>query len=110
MISIQDFKKLDLRVGKVESVEPVPGADKLLKLTVDLGEEEKRSLVAGIALSYPPEAIVGKFIIVLANLEPATIRGIRSEGMLLAGWIKGDDRSISLLTIDRELPPGTPIS
>ncbi len=108
MIPFQDFQKIELRVAKVETAERVAGANKLLKLQVDLGQE-KRTLIAGIALSYTPEELVGKTIIVVANLEPAVIRGIRSEGMLLAAWNEGVDNSISLLTLDRNLPPGMPI-
>jgi methionyl-tRNA synthetase len=80
----------------------VPGADKLLQLTIDLGDEE-RTIVAGIALCYTPEELVGKKIIVLANLEPATIRGVQSQGMLLAA---GDERDVVLLTPERDLPAG----
>jgi len=110
MISIKDFQKLDLRVGQVVTAEPVAGADKLLKLTVDIGEEQPRTLVAGIALSYRPEDLVAKKVVVVANLEPAVIRGVRSEGMVLAGWVKGDDQSITLVTPDRELPNGAKVT
>jgi len=109
MISIQDFQKVKLQVGRVEAAERVAGADKLLKLVVDLGSE-KRTLVAGIALSYAPEEVVGKCVVVVANLEAATIRGIRSEGMILAAWRPGDERSISLLTVDREVAAGSMVS
>lgn len=109
MISFKEFQKLDLRVGEVLSAEAVPGADKLLKLTVDIGEEQ-RTMVAGIALSYRPEELVGKKVVVVANLEPATIRGVRSEGMLLAGWVKGDDQSITLVAPERPLPNGVTVS
>ena len=109
MITIQDFQKIELRVATVESVERVPGADKLLKLVVDL-DGEKRDLVAGIAMSYSPEQLVGKTVVVVANLEPATIRGIRSEGMILAAWRKGDASSLALVTLDRPAVPGMTIS
>jgi methionyl-tRNA synthetase len=109
MITIQDFQKVELRVATVESAERVPGADKLLKLVVDL-DGEKRNLVAGIALSYSPEELVGKTVVVVANLEPATIRGIRSEGMILAAWRKGDEGSLALVTLDRPAVPGMIIS
>ncbi|MEM3030951.1 MAG: methionine--tRNA ligase subunit beta [Candidatus Micrarchaeia archaeon] len=104
MISLEEFRKLDLRVGMVKAAERVPGAEKLLKLTVDAGGE--RTLVAGIAGHYAPEELVGKSIIVLANLEPKTIRGITSQGMLLAADAGG---KIVLLTADKEVPPGTPV-
>ncbi len=109
MISFKDFQNLDLRVGEVMSAELVPGADKLLKLTVDIGAEQ-RTMVAGIATSYRPEELIGKQVIVVANLEPATIRGVRSEGMILAGWVKGDDKTISVLTPDRPLPKGATVT
>ena len=109
MISFKEFQKLDLRVGEVLGAEAIPGADKLLKLTVDIGEEQ-RTMVAGIALSYRPEDLVGKKVVVVANLEPATIRGVRSDGMILAGWVKGDDKSITLVAPERPLPNGVSVS
>jgi methionyl-tRNA synthetase len=109
VISIKDFQAMDLRVGEVVTAEPVAGADKLLKLTVDIGEE-KRTMVAGIALSYRAEELIGKKVVVVVNLEPAVIRGVRSEGMLLAGWVKGDDRSITLVTPERALPNGAKVT
>jgi methionine--tRNA ligase beta chain len=109
MITYEDFKKLELKVGKIEQAEPVAGADRLLKLVVDLGEE-KREMVAGIAFAYKPEELVGKSVIVVVNLEPATIRGVRSEGMLLATWNKSDYGTLSLLTVDREAAPGQSVS
>ena len=109
MVSFNEFKKIELRVGEVVSAEPVPGADKLLKLVVDIGSEQ-RTMVAGIALSYQPQELVGKQVVVVANLEPATIRGVRSEGMILAGWVKGDDNSISIVAPDRPLPKGSTVS
>ena len=109
MISFRDFQNVELRVGEVLSAEAVPGADKLLKLIVDIGSEQ-RTMVAGVALVYRPEDLVGKQVIVVANLEPATIRGVRSEGMILAAWVKGDDKSISLISPDRPLPKGATVS
>lgn len=82
-ISIDDFAKINLRVGKVIDCEKVPKADKLLKLTVDLGEENTRTIVSGIAMAYSPEEMVGKSIVVVANLKPVKLRGILSEGMIL---------------------------
>jgi len=109
MISFKDFQKLDLRVGEILSAEPVPNADKLLKLTVDIGDEQ-RTMVAGVALSYKPEDLVGTRAVVVANLEPATIRGVRSEGMILAGWVQGDDARISIVAPQRPLPKGSKVS
>ena len=100
LISFADFQKLDLRVAHILAAEPIAGADRLLKLQVDLGTE-KRQLVAGIAEHYTAEALVGKQVIIVANLEPATIRGVESQGMVLAG--SGD--SVVLATLEKEMPP-----
>ncbi len=83
-IAIEDFAKVDLRVGVVRSAEPVKGADKLLHLEVDIGEPGPRSIVAGIALAYRPESLVGRKVVIVANLEPRKLRGIESQGMILA--------------------------
>lgn len=104
-ITIDDFKKIDLRVAKILAAERVPGTDKLLKLKVTLGVEE-RQLVAGIAQDYPPEELVGKQLIVVANLEPVTIRGVQSQGMLLAAMSQG---RVILATMDAETEPGSKI-
>jgi len=109
MVSIKDFRNLDLRVGQVVTAEPVPGANKLLKLMVDIGDE-RRTMVAGIATSYRPDELIGKKVVVVANLEAAVIRGVRSEGMLLAGWVQGDDKSITLVTPERDLPNGAKVT
>jgi methionyl-tRNA synthetase len=109
MISLKEFQNVDLRIGEIVSADVIPGADKLLKLTVDIGQE-KRTMVAGVALSYRPDELVGRKVVVIANLEPATIRGVRSEGMILAGWVKGDDKSIAIVTPDRPLPNGVAVS
>jgi len=109
MISFKEFQKLDLRVGEILAAEVVPNADKLLKLTVDVGGEQ-RTMVAGIALSYRPEELAGKRVVVVANLEPATIRGVRSEGMILAGCVEGDDKGISIVAPDRPLPKGARVT
>jgi methionyl-tRNA synthetase len=84
LVTFDEFKRTDLRVGIVLTAEPVKKTNKLLKLTVDIGESEPRQLVAGIAESYTPEQIVGKRVVIVANLEPATIRGVESQGMILA--------------------------
>ena len=104
-ISIRKFFETELRVARVISAERVPNADRLLQLQVDLGTEQ-RQLVAGIAEAYDPESLVGKRIIVVANLEPARIRGVESQGMLLAADLDG--RPI-LATFDEEIAPGTPV-
>ncbi len=107
MITIQDFKKLELKVGKVLEVNPHPSADRLYVLKVDLGNSDIRELVAGIKPYYAPEELTGKQVIIVANLEPATIRGITSNGMLLA--VK-DDTTLAILTIDRPVKEGSPVS
>jgi methionyl-tRNA synthetase len=104
-IGIEEFQRLDLRVAQVVAAERVPKADKLLKLTVDLGTEQ-REVVAGIALAYEPEALVGKQVILLANLKPTKIRGILSNGMILAA---GAEQVLAVSALDREVPPGTKV-
>jgi methionyl-tRNA synthetase len=104
-ISLEEFKKVDLRVGRVIKAEAVPKAKKLLRLEVDLGEN--RTIVAGIAGSYAPESLVGKQVIVLANLQPAKLMGILSQGMLLAAV---DDNRCTVATLDGDVKPGTPLS
>jgi len=104
-ISLEEFKKVDLRVGRVVKAEAVPKAKKLLKLEVDLGEN--RTIVAGIAGSYSPESLVGKQVIVLANLQPAKLMGILSQGMLLAAV---DDNHCTVATLDNAVKPGTALS
>jgi methionyl-tRNA synthetase len=105
-ITIDDFKKVELRVAVVKSVEPHPNADKLLVLKVDMGGAE-RQLVAGIRGHYEPQALVGRRIIVVANLQPAVLRGVESQGMLLAAR---DGAKIVLLTTDQEVAPGSGVS
>ncbi len=102
-ITIDDFRNVDLRVAKILTAERVEGSDKLLKLTITLGLEE-RQLVAGIGRHYNPEELVGKQIIVVANLEPAVIKGIQSQGMLLAATSEG---KIILATMDKDAEPGS---
>jgi methionine--tRNA ligase beta chain len=104
MIKFNDFKKLDIRIGKILSAEKVENADKLLKLRVDVGEE--RQLIAGIAETYSPEDLVGKEIPVLVNLEPAKIKGVESNGMILA--IEVDGKAI-LINPDKEVKPGSKV-
>jgi len=107
MLSFDEFKKLDLRLGRVIEARRVEGTDKLLSLKVDLGGGDERPMVAGIAERYDPEALVGKTIVVVANLEPAKIRGVESRAMLLAAT--GDD-SIAVVVPDKDLPPGTKVT
>ena len=88
-INIDDFVKVDLRVGVVNTAERVKGADKLLHLSVDIGEESPRSIVAGIALAYEPEKLIGRKVVIVANLEPRKLRGILSQGMIVAASLEG---------------------
>jgi methionyl-tRNA synthetase len=88
-IEIDDFSKVDLRVGQVLSAEPVKGADKLLHMKVDIGEAEPRTIVAGIAKAYKPEEMVGRRVVIVANLQPRKLRGIESNGMILAASLEG---------------------
>ena len=96
---------MELRVGLVKSAEPVPKADKLLKLSVDVGEEGARTIVAGIAQAYPdPATLIGKRIVVVANLAPRPLRGITSQGMLLAA---GEPPNLQVVTVGDAIAPGT---
>lgn len=106
MINIEEFARLELRIGQVISATLVAGASKLLLLEVDLGEEN-RTLVAGIAQHRKPEDLVGKQIVVVANLQPAVIRGVTSQGMLLAA--QGPDGDLCLLTVDKPVPNGAKV-
>ncbi len=104
IISFNEFMKIDLRVGVVKSVERVKGSEKLYKVIVDLGELGERQLIAGITKWYKPEELIGKYIIVVANLEPKKIFGEMSEGMLLAADQGGEP---ILLTTVKPVKPGT---
>ncbi len=107
MVTVQDFKRLDLRVAQIRAAEPIPGAQRLLKVQVDLGQEQ-RTLVAGLAAYYAPAELVGLKVIVVANLEPASIRGVQSQGMMLgAGCSEGT--AVALLTVNKDVPNGTQV-
>ncbi len=111
-ISYDDFAKLDLRVAKILDAEPVEGSDRLLKLKIRVGSEE-RQLVAGIAQHYAPDELLGKKIIVIANLEPRKIRGVESQGMLLAASEEKDGKLVKLCLAtvdDSEFPDGSALS
>lgn len=103
-ISLEEFQKVDLRVAKVLACEAIPKSKKLLRLQVEIGSE-RRQIVAGIADKWKPEELVGKTIIVVANLAPATLMGVESQGMLLA--TQGDGDSFALLTVTNEVASGT---
>ena len=105
IISIDTFGKVQLRVAEVKAAEPVPKADKLLKLTLSLGEGvPERQVVSGIAPWYAPADLVGKHVVLVANLKPAKLRGVRSEGMILAA---GDGKDLKILEVD--MPAGTEV-
>jgi len=106
LIDFEDFLKLKFKTAKVLTAEKIDGADKLLKVTIDAGSEE-RQLVAGIAKHYTAEELIGKTVIIVANLKPAKIRGIKSEGMILAAQ---DKKSLAVLTSDRDIKPGSKVS
>jgi methionyl-tRNA synthetase len=104
VIDYDQFSKVDLRVGLVKTCEKVPKKDKLLRLTVDLGEAEPRTIVAGLALSFEPTALVGRRVVVVANLAPRDFGGkLISHGMLLA---TGPSEALHLATIDEDALPG----
>jgi len=105
VVTYEDFAKLELRVAAVRAAEKIKGADKLLKLTVDVGEALPRTIVAGIAQAYPdPAVLLGRRIVVVANLAPRALRGITSQGMLLAA---GEAPGLELVTVGEAIAPGT---
>jgi len=107
MISIDDFLKIDLRVAEIKHAEPHPNADKLLILKIDAGDGmEGRQIVAGIRSVYQPEELVGKKIVIVNNLAPATLRGVESQGMLLAAK---DGSQVVILTTEKDIKPGSKI-
>ena len=106
MINIEEFRKLELKVATIKKVEAHPNADKLLVLQIDLGSEE-RQIVAGIKGHYAPEELVGRQVIVVANLETAKLRGVESQGMLLAA---SDGDRIVILTPETTVNPGAKVS
>jgi methionyl-tRNA synthetase len=107
VIGYEEFARVEMKVGLVRAVEKVQGADKLLRMTVDVGEPEARTIVAGIAPAYPdPQALAGMRIVVVTNLSPRVLRGITSQGMLLAA---GELPDLSVVTVEKPIPPGTPV-
>ncbi len=107
MISIEDFLKVDLRVAVVKHAEPHPNADKLLVLKIDAGDGlEDRQIVAGIRNHYKPEDLIGKRIVIVNNLAPAILRGVESQGMLLAAK---DGDQLTIITTEKDIKPGSKI-
>jgi methionyl-tRNA synthetase len=105
-VTIDDFAKLEFRVGLVQHAEPHPKADKLLVLTVKVGPET-RTIVSGIKAHYTPEALIGKKVVIVANLKPVKLRGVESQGMVLAA--EGADGALALATLDRDLADGSEV-
>jgi methionyl-tRNA synthetase len=112
IVQYDDFVKLDLRVARIIAAEAHPNADKLVVLKVDMGGGQERQILAGIRQWYAPEQLVGKSIVLVANLAPRKMRGLESNGMLLAATVKeGEEyRDVVVITLDREVPPGSPVS
>jgi methionine--tRNA ligase beta chain len=106
MISIEEFRNVELKVATVRSAEPHPNADKLMVLQIDLGDEQ-RQICAGIRNHYRPEELVGRQVVVVANLETAKLRGLESQGMLLAA---SDNGRVIILTPEKPVQAGSKIS
>src|SRR5947207_6863967 len=106
MISIDEFRNVELRVATIKSAEPHPNADRLLVLQIDLGTEQ-RQICAGIRNHYTPEELVGRQVVVVANLETAKLRGMESQGMLLAA---SDEGRVIILTQEKTVQPGANVS
>jgi len=107
MINLEDFKKCDIRVATIISVDEIEGADKLYKLVVNCGDEEPRQIVSGIKEFFEPDDLVGKQILIIANLEPRKLRGVESNGMILAAK---DGDTFALIVPEREIKPGSSIT
>jgi len=103
VITFDEFKKVELKTAKILDAQDIPGADRIWKLTVDIGGE-KKEIVAGIKQFYTREALVGRSVVVVNNLTPSVIRGVESHGMLL---VAKDGTTLSLLTVDKDMPPGS---
>ncbi len=103
MITYEDFKKLEFKVAQIKEVNDHPNADRLYVITIDLGDRLKQ-VVAGIKSSYQKENLIGKQVVVVDNLEPAMLRGVESQGMLLAA---SDEQGISIVTLERKVKPGS---
>ena len=108
-ISFSDFKKLDLRVGEIKKVEDHPNADKLFVMTIDLGEDKGRTIVAGLKENYSKEDLEGKKAVFVANLEPVQLRGVESNGMILAACDK-ENKTVRILVPEKDVKEGTEVS
>jgi methionyl-tRNA synthetase len=107
-MTVDEFQKSDLRVGKIVSAERVEGSEKLLKLQVDIAESAPRQILSGIAKAYAPEDLVGKSVVIIANLDPRMMMGMESNGMLLAAH--GEEGTPVLILPASDVPPGAKIS
>jgi methionyl-tRNA synthetase len=105
-MTIDEFHEMDLRVAKILAAERVEGSEKLLKLSVDIGEP--RQILSGIAKSYAPEDLVGREVVIIANLEPRMMMGMESQGMILAAH--GENGEPVILMVEKEVPPGAKIN
>lgn len=105
IISFEDFKKIEIKIGKIINAEKIENSDKLLRLEIDLGTE-KRQIVAGIAQQYSPEGLIGKEMPIVANLAPKTLKGIESQGMILAA---SDNGSPVILMPEKAVEPGSEV-
>ncbi len=105
MISFEDFKKAELKIGTIRAAERVPNSEKLLKLHIDIGEANGRQIIAGIGKVYDPASLIGKQVTVIANLEPRLLMGLESQGMVLAA----DAETPVILMPEKEVPPGSVI-
>ena len=108
-ITYEDFAKLDLRVATIKEVEEIDGADKLYKMTIDVGELGERTICAGIKQHYEKDDLIGKQIVIVANLEPRKMRGIESQGLLLAA-VTEDHSKVVLLQPEKEISAGCVVS
>lgn len=104
MITFNDFKKIELKVGTIIVAENIEAANKLLRLKINTGEDENRQIIAGISKQYEPEELIDRQVVVVCNLEPKELMGEMSEGMLLAA---SDEETISLLSPDQKIKPGS---
>lgn len=113
-IPFDDFMKLDLRVATIKHAEPHPNADRLLKIQLDDGTSDGRQVCAGIKAWYEPASLIGKQVVIVANLEPRKIRGELSEGMILAASSQAgesdDDKEVVILAVEKPVQPGSPVS
>ncbi|MEM3927168.1 MAG: methionine--tRNA ligase subunit beta [Desulfurococcaceae archaeon] len=103
LISIDEFRRIELRIGLVKSAEKVTGSERLIKLTIDLGELGERQVIAGLAKWYEPSYFVGKYVVVVVNLKPRRLMGMESQGMILAT----DTDPPVLVTAERPVKPGS---